>query len=309
VTAVNPSARFLIPMAVSPVALVMYPRSRAVAPRSLSERAGSPSDRAPSVLSDGSVGLEGVGWDLVALRHRGEEWKRRLGKTVLVTDREDRYMCGRDRVFFRSSSDPHHHPWASLRAIQQSLSARSEAGSSEAVPPADGCPRCVRTIMGPSHTDTRVLSIETARIFPSRYIHLRYAGVPYRFVGDARRLNFPLLVRTATSIPEPARLILKLREFPAFLPFSLCCCASRPLERDTRRAKMLPLGLCPLFALLLWKLESAAGAVVNTRADIPTSPPNNSETLVPTLLSFSLEQDRWPGPSADLCTAFSLTVG
>jgi len=106
---VNPSARFLIPMAVSPVALVMYPRSRDVAPRSLSERAGSPSDRAPSVLSDGSVGLEGVGWDLVVLRHRGEEWKRRLGKTVLVTDREDRYMCGRDRVFFRSSSDSYHH--------------------------------------------------------------------------------------------------------------------------------------------------------------------------------------------------------
>lgn len=40
-------------------------------------------------------------------------------------------MCGRDRVFFRSSSDLHHHPCASLRAIQQSLSARSEAGSSD----------------------------------------------------------------------------------------------------------------------------------------------------------------------------------
>jgi hypothetical protein len=43
------------------------------------------------------------------LRHRGEEWNRRLGKTVLVTDREDRYMCGRDRVFSRSFSDLHHH--------------------------------------------------------------------------------------------------------------------------------------------------------------------------------------------------------
>jgi len=72
---------------------------------------------------------------------------------------------------------------------------------------------------------------------------------------------------------------------------------------------MMPLGLCPLFALLLWKFESAAGAVVNTRAEIPTSPPSNSETLVPTLLSFSLEQDRWPGSSVDLCALFSLTVG
>jgi hypothetical protein len=71
---------------------------------------------------------------------------------------------------------------------------------------------------------------------------------------------------------------------------------------------MLPLGLCPLFALLLWKLESAAGAVTDTRADIPTSPPNNSEVLVPTLLSFSLEQDRWPGSSTNLCRAFTLTV-
>lgn len=44
-------------------------------------------------------------------------------------------------------------------------------------------------------------------------------GVPYCFVGDARHLNRPLLVRTASSIPEPARLILKLRNFQPFSRF------------------------------------------------------------------------------------------
>lgn len=44
-------------------------------------------------------------------------------------------------------------------------------------------------------------------------------GVPYCFVADARHLNRPLLVRTASSIPEPARLILKLRNFQPFSRF------------------------------------------------------------------------------------------
>ncbi|KAF9644536.1 glycoside hydrolase family 79 protein [Thelephora ganbajun] len=57
---------------------------------------------------------------------------------------------------------------------------------------------------------------------------------------------------------------------------------------------MLPLGLYSLFTLLLWEFKPVFGTIINTRANIPTSPPSNSEKLAPTLLSFSLEQDRWP---------------
>lgn len=68
-TAVNPSARFLMSMAVSPVALAMYPRIRDVAPWSLSGRVGSPSGRAPPSFSGDPAGLDV--W--AVLRHRDEE--------------------------------------------------------------------------------------------------------------------------------------------------------------------------------------------------------------------------------------------
>jgi len=72
---------------------------------------------------------------------------------------------------------------------------------------------------------------------------------------------------------------------------------------------MLSLGFRLVLALLLWELRPAAGAATNTRVEIPTYPPNNSETLVPTLLSFSLEPDRWPGSSTYLCVLmFTSTV-
>jgi len=84
-------------MAVSPVALATCPRSRHAASRNRSERADWPSGPALSFLSDGSTGLGGgcLGWTVS--RRRGEERNRRLEETALVTDREDRYMCGRDR--------------------------------------------------------------------------------------------------------------------------------------------------------------------------------------------------------------------
>ena len=71
---------------------------------------------------------------------------------------------------------------------------------------------------------------------------------------------------------------------------------------------MLLLEFCLLFVLLLSEFKPAAGAVTNASVNIPTQPPNNSETLVPTLSSFSLEQDRWPGLSAGLCTVLTLTT-
>ena len=71
---------------------------------------------------------------------------------------------------------------------------------------------------------------------------------------------------------------------------------------------MLSFGFYSVFALLLWEVKPAAGAVTNTTADIQASAPSNSETLVPTLLSFSLEPDRWPGSPIYISTVFTLTV-
>ena len=71
---------------------------------------------------------------------------------------------------------------------------------------------------------------------------------------------------------------------------------------------MLLRGFCSLFVLLLWEFKPAAGATTNVKVDVPSSPPSDSETLVPTLLSFSLEQDRWPGSFRCSCTLLALTV-
>jgi len=64
-------------------------------------RIGHPVEHRP-FLSGGTTSLGGVGLGWTVLRHRGEEWNSGPEETALVTDREDRYMCGRGRGVCRS---------------------------------------------------------------------------------------------------------------------------------------------------------------------------------------------------------------